>query len=272
MLLGQPASHAACDSKAMTGRSEVVPYRPVSTGWQGHPRRPARGDEGVVVGSTFGGDVSGAEDSGVTERRVSREQVLAFRAAAQSLDRRRPTTELLDVVGACGIQDTPHGNADVALGARLDIDAPVVAEAVSRKELALTWSLRGAPHVLPPSDLAVFTLGARPAAGTLTGLWGQPEHSLVEVEKAMVAAIRSKPRPKAEVSAAVTASLPAELAPWCRSCKAHHPSESVFRAAPLLGRLVLTSTAPVLLAKAKAWLGADASGDVDVLRTELLRR
>ncbi len=85
----------------------------------------------------------------------------------------------------------------------------------------------------------------------------------------MVAVIGSKPRPKGEVSAAVTASVPAELAPWCPGCKVHHPSESVFRAAPLLGRLVLTSTAPVLLAKAKTWLGANAEGDIDVLRTVL---
>lgn len=52
----------------------------------------------------------------------------------------------------------------------------------------------------------------------------------------------------------------------------HHPNESVFRAAPLLARLILTSTAPVLLAKAKMWLGAEAKGDVEELRTELLLR
>ena len=198
--------------------------------------------------------------------------MLVFRAAAQSLDRRRPATELARVAGACGVQDTPPGNADVSLAARLDIDGPVVEGAVGRKELALTWSLRGAPHAFPPEDLAVFTLGARPADGTLEGLWGQPEHSLFEVEQAMVAVIGSTPRPKGEVSAAVTASLPAELTPWCPGCQVHHPSESVFRAAPLLGRLVLTSTAPVLLATATTWLGADAKGHVDELRTELLRR
>lgn len=203
---------------------------------------------------------------------VTREQVLAFRAAAQSLDRRRPATELLRVAGACGVQDTPPGNADVSLAARLDVDGPMVEEAVARKELVLTWSLRGAPHVFPPGDFAVFTLGARPADGTIEGLWGQPERSLVEVEKAMVDVIGSEPRTKGEVSAAATAAVAAELAPWCPGCKVHHPSESVFRAAPLLGRLVLTSTAPVLLAKARTWLGTEAEGDVDALRTELLRR
>jgi len=170
------------------------------------------------------------------------------------------------------VQDTPPGNADVSLAARLDIDGPVVEDAVNAKELAVTWSLRGAPHVVPVEDLAVFTIGARPAAGTIEGLWGQPEQALVDVEKAMVGVIGSQPRTKAEVSEAVTGAVPPELAPWCKGCKAHHPSESVFRAAPLLGRLVLTSTSPVRLAKAKTWLDHDAKGDVETLRRELLVR
>lgn len=203
---------------------------------------------------------------------MTREQVLAFRAVAQSLDRRRPATDLLDVVGACGVQDTPPGNADVALAARLDLDGPVVEDAVVRKDLVLVWSVRGAPHVVPPDDAAVFTLGARPADGTLGRLWGQPEDALVEVERAMVSVTGAGPRPKGEVSSAVTALLRPDLVPWCPACKVHHPNESVFRAAPLLGRLVLTSTSPVLLASASSWLGADAHGDVDVVRAELLRR
>ncbi len=208
----------------------------------------------------------------MAERLVGREQVLAFRASAQSLDRRRPAKELAGVVGACGVQDTPPGNADVSLAARLDVDGPVVKAAVASKKLVLAWSLRGAPHVFPLGDFAVFTLGARPADDTLEALWGQPERSLVDIEKATVAVIGKEPSPKGEVSAAVTAEVPAELAPWCQACKAHHPRESVFRATQLLGRLVLTNTAPVLLTRARTWLGADADGDLDVLRTELLRR
>lgn len=202
---------------------------------------------------------------------VGREQVLAFRAARHGLDRRRPASGLVDVVGACGIQDTPPGSADVSLAARLDIDAPLAAAAIDAKEVVLTWAMRGAPHLVPPADHALFTLGLRPADGTMNGLWGQPEHALRDVEKAMIAALRM-PKAKAEVSAAVTGSVPGELAPYCRACDVHHPNESVFRAAPLLGRIVLTSTAPVVLAKAKTWLGADARGDVQALRTELLLR
>lgn len=193
---------------------------------------------------------------------VGREQVLAFRAARHGLDERRPPSALLDVAGSsCGIQDTPPGSAAVALAARLDLDAPPVTD-----ELLTVWSVRGAPHLVPPADHALFTLGVLPAEGTREGLWGQPEHALVEVEKAMLAALR-KPKAKAEVSAAVTASKP-ELAPFCRACDVHHPNESVFRAAPLLGRIVLHSTAPVVLARAES----RATGDVDSLRTELLLR
>ncbi len=205
------------------------------------------------------------------DRRIGREQVLAFRARRHSLVERRQRADLLDVVGTCAFQDTPPGAADVALAARLDLDGPVVADAVASKELVLNWSLRGAPHVFPRDDLSVFTLGARPAEGTLRALWGQPEHALVEVEQAMVAALRS-PRTKAEVSGAVTRAVPADLAPYCRRCEVHHPHESVFRAAPLLGRIVLAGTSPVTLARAATWLDADAAGDIGALRTELLVR
>ena len=66
--------------------------------------------------------------------------------------------------------------------------------------------------------------------------------------------------------------VPGPLTPWCPACRVNHPRESVFRAAPLRGRLVLTSTAPVLLAAARTWLGFEAEGKLDDLRTELLRR
>ena len=208
----------------------------------------------------------------MAEQRVDRAQVLAFRSAAHSLDRRRPAAQLLDVAGACGIQDTPPGNADVSLAARLDVDGPVAKAAVDGKELLLTWSVRGAPHLFPARDFAVFTTGACPAEGTRQKLWGEPEEALVEVEAAIVAVLGVQARPKGDVSAEVTGSLRPELTPWCAACQANHPRESVFRATPLLGRIVLTSTAPVLLARAEAWVGAGAGGDAVASRTELLLR
>lgn len=210
----------------------------------------------------------------MADRRVAREQVLAFRARAHALDERRSTRQVGDVVCRAGIQDTPPGNADVALAARLDIDAPFAADAVAKKRLVCTWSLRGAPHVLAPADFALFTLGACPAdAASFQTLGMLAKHDQLDpVEKAMMAALAGKPKAKGEVSATVTATVPRELSPWCRGCNVHHPSDTVFRAAPLLGRIVLTSTSPVMLTRAKSWLGADATGSVVALRTELLLR
>lgn len=220
----------------------------------------------------------------MTNSRVGREQVLAFRAAAHSLHRRRPAGALAAVAGGCGIQDTPAGNADVSLAARLDVAHPVVADAVREKRLVLTWSLRGAPHAIPPDDLAVFTLGARPADGrSLEAVLGGGARHLAEVgidpadaldrtEQAMVAALGGDQLTKAELSAAVTAAVGPDLAPWCRGCAANHPLEGLFRAAPLAGRILLTSTAPVTLVRTGAWLGVEPEGDVPSLRRELLVR
>ena len=107
------------------------------------------------------------------ERRVTREQVLAFRAAAQSLDRRRPATELLDVAGACGVQDTPPGSADVSLAARLDVEGPVVEEAVAAGDVHVlrTELLRRYLHCYAPTMPGHFAEwagergAARPGAG-----------------------------------------------------------------------------------------------------------
>ena len=204
---------------------------------------------------------------------ITREQVLAFRARRQGLTQRRGLTALVAVASVCGVQDTPPGNADVSLAARLQVHEPVAAKAVAEGRLVLTWSLRGAPHLLAPVDLAVFTLGALPAPGTRAALWRQPEDALEVVEEAMFSALAS-PMSKGELSTAVTQSVAPEYAPYCRGCDVHHPSESIFRAAPLLGRIVLTSTAPVLLARA-ATAGVAPSGMTDGLadlQAELLRR
>ena len=215
---------------------------------------------------------------------VDRDQVLAFRAAAHGLDRRRSPDDLAAVAGACGVQDTPPRNADVALAARLDLAGPVVAAAVAGRQVVLTWSLRGAPHLVPPEDHAVFTLGARPAdAKSLEAVAGGTgpavaaagvdlADAFARIEEAMVAALGDEVLTKAEVSAAVTAAVEPALAPWCRACEAHHPPEGLFRAALLAGRIVLTSTAPVTLARTVMWLGREPAGDLDALRRQLLER
>lgn len=51
---------------------------------------------------------------------ADRDQVLAYRVAACGLADRLPAERLADAAGACGVQDTPAGNAPLALAARVE--------------------------------------------------------------------------------------------------------------------------------------------------------
>jgi len=96
--------------------------------------------------------------------KLSREQALAFRLASHHLDRRRPPADLLPVVGACGIQNSPPGSALLALHARLAEVTPArLASALETdKTLLQMWSLRQSPYIFPTQDAALFTSGLVP--------------------------------------------------------------------------------------------------------------
>ena len=85
------------------------------------------------------------------------EQVIAFRLAAHHLAERVAPEGLLDAAGACAVQDSPPGSALLALHARVrDLTPEVMAAAVEEdKTLTRTWSMRGAPIVVPTSAVDV---------------------------------------------------------------------------------------------------------------------
>ncbi len=94
----------------------------------------------------------------------SDEQALALRAERHALDRRRPAGELAAVAGACGV----HAQAprpEVALWARMaGLSQEAVAAALwERRELVMTWAMRGTPHLLPAEQIAAYTAPFRPA-------------------------------------------------------------------------------------------------------------
>jgi hypothetical protein len=93
-----------------------------------------------------------------------RHQILAFRLSSHHLDRRLPAGSLLKVAGACGVQNTPPGSAELSFLARLEGLAPGdIDKAVEeRRTLAQAWSLRAAPHLFPAADLDIFTLALLP--------------------------------------------------------------------------------------------------------------
>ena len=93
---------------------------------------------------------------------IGREQVLAFRLASHGLDHR--TKGLVEAAGRCGIQETPLGSAAVAIHARVDgLSTEKLERALAKdRSLLVLWAMRGAPHVVPATDLGVFTIGALP--------------------------------------------------------------------------------------------------------------
>lgn len=96
--------------------------------------------------------------------KVTREQVVAFRASGLGLHRRQAPDRLVDVLRPCGFQDTPPGNAALAAAARLDGLTPECwREAVEReKSLVELWAMRGSPFVVATEDLPVFTTALLP--------------------------------------------------------------------------------------------------------------
>src|SRR4051794_13334784 len=101
---------------------------------------------------------------------VTREQVIAYRISAQQLDRTAASPAKLAVLDI-GVQDMATHPARFAFDARLE--KPVPPSAIGPgKPLALTWSLRGAPHVHLRNQLdalaaAMWPLSEQDAAGRL---------------------------------------------------------------------------------------------------------
>lgn len=98
--------------------------------------------------------------------RATNDEVIAFRLRAHHLDQRLEPNELIEAVGASGIQNSPPGSALTALHARvMNMTASRLDSAVTdEKALLQTWCMRGAPYFVPTSDLSVFTTGVLPTA------------------------------------------------------------------------------------------------------------
>lgn len=168
---------------------------------------------------------------------LGRRRILGYRAAAQGLDR---TSAGRDRVLALGVQDTPYGSARDALAARSD-DA-----AAEHDSLVLVWSWRGAPHLHRPGDLAFLAAALWPVndtdATTRIGTGQIREgaqrglRAFTEAAEAMGAALTG-PMTKGELSAAVSAAVPADLTYHCPSCRTRHISGALFQQVGLAARV-----------------------------------
>jgi hypothetical protein len=225
----------------------------------------------------------------VAEHVVTMAQVRRHRFRRHQLDRSAgsatgPTdAALLDL----GVQDTGPDGAAWALAVRgVDVPAPGQADgSTAWGELALAWTLRGAPHAYRRADLAAVAVATAPwseadaakrifdASKPLKAAGVAVLDALVEVadeERAIV----SRPTVKGAVSGALNARLGEEHLRFCRPCDAIHIYEMPFRLAALQAGLELEpGTSPPVLRRVKglrpnrfAHLADEADPRLDVVR------
>lgn len=211
---------------------------------------PQRGDD-VTQGWRTGKSLRMAPPN------VSRQDVLHFRLLRHQLDREAGSAsgpgdvDLLDV----GVQDTGTDGAPWALALR---GLP----ALDPKELALAWTLRGAPHAYRRADLADVAVATAPlseadaakrifdAARPLKAA-GIPVLEALRIVAGHLREIAAAPTVKGDVSGRLTELVDEPYLRACRPCAATHVHEMPFRLAALQAGLELEpGTSPPVLRRA----------------------
>ncbi|WP_273651492.1 DNA glycosylase AlkZ-like family protein [Cellulomonas fimi] len=208
---------------------------------------------------------------------VSRDQVLRRRVRVQQLDRPvDPTRAVTDAaVLDLGVQDTGPDGALWALAVR---GVPVRSRAWPQDDLALVWSLRGAPHAYRRERLRDVQAALRPysdadaasriydAAKPLRAAGIRPVDGLAHAARTMRAVV-TEPMVKGALSTRMTQELPEPYVRWCRACRATHMWEMTFRLAALHGGLELEpGTSPPVVRRIPGWPSSRV-GSVERART-----
>ena len=196
---------------------------------------------------------------------MKRTDVMAYRIAAQQLDRaesKRPITDA--AIFDFGVQDTGRDGASWALANRgIPVHSP--AELEGNSEIALAWTLRGAPHYYRRSELPDVLVATSPFSDKDAGkrIIGADKplqeagigarDGLAEVASQM-RRIVTTPMVKGEVSTKLTAALDDPYLRYCVPCEAVHAWEQSFRLGALYGGLELEpGTSPPILRRIPGW-------------------
>jgi hypothetical protein len=217
--------------------------------------------------------------------RVTSAQVRRYRVHVQQLDRaprsdRSPAdAELLDI----GVQDT---GPDGALWALVVRGVPLTAGRWPH-DLALAWTLRGAPHAYRRADLRELEHALRPfseadaakrvlnAAGPLKAAGIPASQALATTARSMREVVTA-PLAKGELSTRMTAAMPDAYLRWCDACQTTHMYEMPFRLAALHAGLELEpGTSPPVVRPIPHWPAGQVGrieredGDPDLVRDVL---
>lgn len=192
---------------------------------------------------------------------VRREQVIAYRVAAQGLHRDATRVGDLAVLDI-GVQEAMGQPAGYAFAARLPREValgPGEVKVGPGHRLALAWTLRGAPHVHRRKDLdaiagAIFPLSEADAAARLNETGPSVARAGIPALEQFGAAIDAmrdavrRPTDKGTVSGVVSARLPKAMLRDCRPCATTHLSDSAMRASSIAAGIELEpGTSPPVL-------------------------
>lgn len=208
-------------------------------------------------------------------RTVTRQQVMAVRWQVQQVGRAGPASDcdILDY----GVQDSGPDGARWALLIRGAV--------VPEEDLAVAWTLRGAPHHYRRADLREIAVAVCPLSSEDAGkrIFDANKRfkdagldAMAELSKTMRSVV-DRPTPKGEMSRQLTAVLPDHFLRFCKPCNAIHPYENSFRIAALQGGLELQAgTSPPIVQRIKGLrpnnfrhLGTEAAARFDVIRNHL---
>ena len=202
--------------------------------------------------------------------------MLGFRTRAQQLD--RDTGDLTDTaVLDIGVQDTGPDGARWALAVR-----GVDTSGLASDELALAWTLRGAPHAYRRSDLPYVAAAVRPYSDADAGkrifdaskplkAAGIGNLEALDAVAAQMRSLVTRPMVKGEVSGRLTPLMDEPYRRFCRPCDTIHLYEQPFRLAALRAGLELEpGTSPPVLRPIAGFEPADrVPPKFDVVRAYL---
>jgi hypothetical protein len=215
--------------------------------------------------------------------KVSRSDVLRFRFHQHQLDRDAGSAggpgdvALLDY----GVQDTGTDGSAWALAIR-GLDA------AGAGDVALAWTLRGAPHAYRREDLAGVAVATAPLSEADAGkrifdaikplkAAGIPALEALRIVAGHLRELAAKPIAKGEASGLLTGLVDEPYLRHCRPCDATHVYEMPFRLAALQAGLELDpGTSPPVLRRIPGMrpllyrrLAGDADPRLDVIRNHL---
>jgi hypothetical protein len=196
---------------------------------------------------------------------MKRAEAMAYRIRAQQLDRPAADRKVTDAaILDFGVQDTGRHGASWALANR-GLPLPSVEALEASSDVALAWTLRGAPHFYRRDDMADVLVAVSPhsnrdaakrifdAAKPLKAAGIGILSGLTEVATQLRAVV-TKPMVKGEVSTELTKRLSQPFVRWCVPCQAVHSWEQPFRLGALYAGLELEpGTSPPVMRRIPNW-------------------